>query len=496
MKTLAHYEQAFEEARKHTDFRDFLLEVASWQPITLYKRSIGISRYPEISIPRFGNIVASENYGDIRDGLIRTTAVAQEGRPLLEVMGELFRTTPIPALFSAQNDDNSEYADCAGHTKNAYLSIIANHGENMLYSFSIKSADNVYNSAGVWDKCENIYTSSGVTGSSNIFYSRYLDNCHDIWFSRNMIGCSECIFCEGLENASYCINNVVLPREEYFAKKTALLSRKGEFEKWYQAMPKDSKNLSSVNSSGMFVSMSENVENGRFIYHVKDARNAMFTGGGSEKTDLYDTVTCGATGHMYATLNGKFFSEFVYASSTIAGCSHIFYSYHLTHCKYCIGCIGLQNRSYCIYNEQYTREEWEVLADKIFAQMEQDGTFGKFFPATINPFYFNDTLAYFMDDSFNRTEVTAQGFLWRDEPIRADIPEKAEIISTHDLNQFESTTNDGWKIDTSVLKKIIRDDVGNYYRVTQIELDFLTRWNLPLPRTHWSDRMRQAIGMR
>lgn len=493
MKTLAHYEQAFTELRKQTDFRKFLLEIASWQPITLYRRAVGVSRYPDIPVPRFGNIVASSDYEDLRDGLMRQSEIARGDRPLFEVMGELFRTVPIPALFSAKNDANSEYADCAGGTKNAYLSIIANHGENILYSFSVKSADNVYNSAAVWDQCENIYSSSGVTGSSNIFYSRYLDNCHDIWFSRNMIGCFECIFCEGLQNQSYCINNVIYPKEEYFAKKANLLSRKSEFGKWYRAMPKNSENLSSANSTGTFVSMSENVRNGYWVYHVKDANNAAFTGGKTEKTDLYDTITCGATGHMYATINGKYFAEDIYGSSTVTGGSHVFYSYHLVQCSYCIGCIGLKNRSYCIYNEQYTKEEWEVLADRIFSRMEQDGAFGKFFPATMNPFYFNDTLASFIDPSFSREEAENNGFLWRDEAIRADIPAGADVITVQELDRYESS-DDGWKIDTEVLNKIIRDDAGNFYRIMPIELDFLRRYGLPLPRTHWSDRMREAVG--
>ena len=95
----------------------------------------------------------------------------------------------------------------------------------------------------------------------------------------------------------------------------------------------------------------------------------------------------------------------------------------LQGCSFCIGCIGLKNMSYCILNTQYTKEEWEVLAEKIFATMEADGTLGDFFPASMCPFYFNDTLAYLIDDSFTKEEVEAEGYLWRDEPIRADIPE-------------------------------------------------------------------------
>ena len=66
------------------------------------------------------------------------------------------------------------------------------------------------------------------------------------------------------------------------------------------------------------------------------------------------------------------------------------------------------NKSYCILNKQYTKEEWEILAEKIFASMEQDGTLGEFFPASMNPFYFNDTLAYLIDDSFTQEEIEAE----------------------------------------------------------------------------------------
>ena len=55
--------------------------------------------------------------------------------------------------------------------------------------------------------------------------------------------------------------------------------------------------------------------------------------------------------------------------------------------------------------------------------MEADGTLGDFFPASMNPFYFNDTAACIFDSSFTKEEVTREGYLWRDEPIHADIPE-------------------------------------------------------------------------
>jgi hypothetical protein len=65
--------------------------------------------------------------------------------------------------------------------------------------------------------------------------------------------------------------------------------------------------------------------------------------------------------------------------------------------------------------------------------MDADGTLGNFFPATMNPFYFNDTAAYLIDPSFTKEEVTAAGYLRRDEPIKVDIPADAQIIQSKDL---------------------------------------------------------------
>lgn len=69
--------------------------------------------------------------------------------------------------------------------------------------------------------------------------------------------------------------------------------------------------------------------------------------------------------------------------------------------------------------------------------MEADGTLGEFFPASMNPFYFNDTMAYLIDDSFTKEEVEKEGYMWRDESIRVDIPEGAEIVETKNLSSFQ-----------------------------------------------------------
>ena len=124
--------------------------------------------------------------------------------------------------------------------------------------------------------------------------------------------------------------------------------------------------------------------------------------------------------------------------------------------------------------------------------MEKDGTLGEFFPASMNPFYFNDTAAYLIDPSFTKEEVTARWYLRRDEPIKVDIPEWAKVVKTSELDNFESFDSEwNWKVDPEILKYIIVDEQWNVYRIVKMEYDFLMKHGLPLPRKHWLDRMKE-----
>ena len=177
-----------------------------------------------------------------------------------------------------------------------------------------------------------------------------------------------------------------------------------------------------------------------------------------------------------------------------------------------------------------TNTQWYEKVDEIFWQMEQDGTLWEFFPASMNPFYFNDTAAYLIDPSFTKEEVTARWYLWRDEPVKVDIPIGAMLVSTDELDQYEwwhhpewiedtikerilqwSTVNQDitdtslrpeWQnegtlqekeryIDPNIMKKIIQDPEWNVYRIVPMEYEFLMKYWLPLPRKHWLERMRE-----
>ncbi len=127
--------------------------------------------------------------------------------------------------------------------------------------------------------------------------------------------------------------------------------------------------------------------------------------------------------------------------------------------------------------------------------MDADGTLGEFFPATMNPFYFNDTAAYLIDPSFTKEEVTTAWYLRRDEPIKVDIPADAEVVKSDALDQFEWVRDGERYIDPEILKKVIQDEQWNYYRIIPMEYKFLMKHGLPLPSKHWLERMKENFSI-
>jgi hypothetical protein len=81
--------------------------------------------------------------------------------------------------------------------------------------------------------------------------------------------------------------------------------------------------------------------------------------------------------------------------------------------------------------------------------------------------------------------------LRRDEPIKVDIPADAKIVLWNELDRFEGWKDEVWVIDPEILKYVIQDEQGNYYRIIPMEYKFLMKHALPLPRKHWLERMKE-----
>lgn len=158
------------------------------------------------------------------------------------------------------------------------------------------------------------------------------------------------------------------------------------------------------------------------------------------------------------------------------------------NCSNCFGCVGLQNKKYCIFNKQYSKEEYEKNVAQIIKKMNETGEWGKFFPKELSPFGYNESLAneYL---PLNKEEANAQGFKWSDyeKPL-------VEVSESIEANELPDKIDD---VSEDILKKAIKCEVtGRPFVVTSAEFRFYKKHGIPLPRKHPDVRYDERIALR
>lgn len=491
MTNLQHRQSKIQEKRKQTPFRDFLMEIASWRNLMFYKLPLWTSKYPQYPWREMNLVTHGKD-----TNLWYSFLDIDETQSFLDQFSYLYYHHEFPLVNHYWPQENAQRWDEVWWANNVYLSVSAwDNAENVLYTFKWESSvRNVVSCVNVTQNCENVYNSKTIRSSYNVFFSRFIYNCRDIWFSDNLLGCSECILCSNLQDQSYCIENKNYSKEEYMKKKNEILKMKEKFESYYNGLSLQwAVRLCHNVKSWYALYNCSDVENAYELSNLNRARNILYSDGGNDSSDCYDVIDVATdrTHHLYAVM-WQAFGDHIYCSVNTTESSNIYYSFMLQSCSFCLWCTQLKNKSYCIFNKQYTKEDRYTKVDEIFSQMEGDWQLWEFFPATMNPFYFNDTAAYLIDSSFTKEEVTALWYLRRDEEIKVDIPPFMETVSYDKLSEYEWYDSEAkWFIDADILKKVIVDEQGNSYRIIKMEYDFLVKHGLPLPRKHWLERMKE-----
>lgn len=154
-------------------------------------------------------------------------------------------------------------------------------------------------------------------------------------------------------------------------------------------------------------------------------------------------------------------------------------STNVTYCDLCLystdcfGCVGLRRKKYCILNKQYTKEEYEKLVPQIIGHMKKTGEFGEFFPMSMSPFAYNDSVAseYY---PLSKEEVQAKGLKWRE-------PDAKEAVS-----QTYSVPDDIKDVTDAVLSETLGcETCGKGFKIIPQELQFYREMKLPIPRSCW-----------
>lgn len=148
-----------------------------------------------------------------------------------------------------------------------------------------------------------------------------------------------------------------------------------------------------INCENIFGDDVINAKNGFAVFEGKDGADFKYIYGFSDIRDCYDTdrqaYDCSGLCECYG-VETDHSSIGLYLS---AGMDRSFYNVYCFSNQDTFGCIGLRNKQYCILNKQYTKEQYEVLVPKIIEHMKKTNEWGEFFPSSISPFGYNETVA-------------------------------------------------------------------------------------------------------
>jgi len=424
-------------------------------------------------------------------------------RTFFDQFKELMENVPHIALLDPRSV-NSRFCHYTSEMKNTYLVSAAWSSEDCMYCNRLWHCKFTHDSYTCFNT-EFGYENVMCTESSRLFFSRESEGCMDSYFLYDCRNCSNCILCNNLRNKSYCIENIQYTKEEYKKLKNELfLDSRSGLEKakvkfmnlWKEAFHKHLKMTNTNNVVGDQISNSRNCF---AVFDFRDgAENVKYASWGSNNLkDSYDVGPgCGDTSELtYESVSVGIPDNRVFFSVSVWYSSNVFYSYLLQNCQNCFGCVEMKDKQYCIFNKQYTKDEYEKLIPKIIEHMKnvpyidkqgKSYAFGEFFPSEISPFTYNETIAqdYF---SLTRGEAESLGYGWRD--YRPNFYQTT--IKGKDLPETIAEVGD------SILDEIIECEITKKpFKILEQELSFYRRLNLPLPSVHSDERHNLRLKLR
>ena len=316
-------------------------------------------------------------------------------RQFFEQFHELQKVAPrwnLIQIFS----ENCEWCINTSDSKNSYFIKSGKNAENCFYGERVFSS-------------KNIIDGYRILNSDSCYDSWFLADCYQVFwsyktrFSQNSLFLFECdnvtfcLGCTGLRHKTYHILNMPVTEKEYHeCRKNILTSRsfrdefKNKFVDLYMKTPR--KNLDTFESENFNGDEIFNSKNAKCSFSVRDSEDIAYAYDGSFAKSCMDVNAPDEQELCYETSSNYKLHHDVFCFNSIY-LNRCFYVETCANLNDCFGCVGLNHKSYCILNKQYTKEEYEVLVPRIIEHMMKTGEWGEFFPSSLSPFGYNETVA-------------------------------------------------------------------------------------------------------
>ena len=402
---------------------------------------------------------------------------------------------------------NSPYAHRVSYPKNSYMTFRASYPEDCLYVYNAKYTKDCSDCAWIFDS-ELCYECVNIEKCYKVKFSQESKDCRDSSFLYACRNCSNCTACVNLVNQEYCIFNERYSKEEYFKKlkelklntTSGIVEMEKEFSEFRKKFPvKAITEVKSEKVSGNWFSNCKNVldsfdcvdvKDGKYLFMVFGAEDCMdYYEWGNKAEQIYESVNCG--------LN---IARLYFCNQCWMGATDLYYCNTCPGARNCFGCVGLKKGEYSILNKKYSKADYEILKEKIIKQMKEmpfvdkrgfEYYFGENFPEMFSDFAYNETIANY-HFPLSREVALSRGYAWKD----TDKKDYKTTIKPKDLPETITEISD------SILSEVIEceekdnaDSVGAF-RITQNELNFYRKMNLPLPRACFNIRHLRRMNKR
>lgn len=258
-------------------------------------------------------------------------------------------------------NENCDYTDNVFDSANSYTVFESATMEDCMYSEDgfkeISDVDCRFGLTGNGN-CECL----DFVDSSSCYYSQSFARCYDVWYSWYMVDCHDCFECANLDHKAYCIFNVQYTQDEYKKKlpelkklpREEVLKRRLEIIKKFPQL--HSEHLDNKNSE--YCDYAYFLQNSYYCFDCAHDQDCGYLSACYECKDVWDShyvvrgeqlLECIHSGDIYNCYEAK-------------DCSRCFDSFFIedcSDCRDCFACTKLDHKQYCIFNVQYTKEEYE-----------------------------------------------------------------------------------------------------------------------------------------
>jgi len=458
--------------------------------LELFKRDLATGQKGSISMydPESPAIVWDNMdwYSDKFDGLEYGKPV-DSNLPILEQWKDFAFSVPRICISNDTRNINSPWVVNASRCRNCYFNHGGINNESMIYSDFCADCKFAVDSVGSVNS-EWLYNCVQCDSSSKLFSCERCGGGLNLYFCLGCRNCSDCFGCTNLSRKKHCFFNEQLTEKQYNQKMSEIdlgerevyvkYKKKAE-EMWGKAVKCSFRQYNCEDVIGDDIADSTNsITN--FAIRIQDSYNIFDA---SAIKNCCDITTANNLERCYNCTSMEECYE-CRVCIVCSGSNNIEYCEYCYDCEYCFGCIALRHKKYCIFNVQYTEEEYWKKLDEIKYNMLKRGEYGQYFPYNTSLFSYNTSGAMFFDP-LDKEQIEKLGARWY------DLKKSNEIDPSIEISIIPENIKDA---DESILKQMFKCPESNRtFRIIKPEFDFYKEFKVALPINHPNVRRQKNI---